>query len=380
MSQFTNHTLRHILITGGAGFIGTNFVYYWQKHHPEDRIVVLDALTYAGNRTNLAEAETKSSFRFVQGDILDYDLVTKILHEERIDTIVHFAAESHVDRSIHGPDAFIQTNVVGTHTLLKAAKAAWLDAPSGSDQGNSRFTIYNSRSSNDSRFRFHHVSTDEVYGSLGPDDPPFTEETPYRPNSPYAASKAASDHLVRSYYKTYSLPVTISNCSNNFGPYQYPEKLIPLMILNMLQGKALPIYGKGANIRDWLHVEDHCRGIEAILDGGRIGQMYNIGGHGEKTNLDLVHEVCAIMDEKRPDSPYVPHASLIRHVTDRPGHDFRYAIDTRKIESELGVAPSTDFGSNLMGCVDWYLEHLEWCETVLEDRKFQDWVDIQYDR
>jgi len=371
MSQFTLHNSQTLLITGGAGFIGTNFVSYWQKHHPEDRIIVLDALTYAGNRTNLAQAEAKPNFRFVRGDILDYDLVIRILQEEHIDTIVHFAAESHVDRSIHGPDAFIQTNIVGTHTLLKAAKAAWLDSPSVSD--NLPLTNHNPH------FRFHHVSTDEVYGSLGPDAPPFTEEMPYRPNSPYAASKASSDHLVRSYYKTYGLPVTISNCSNNFGPFQYPEKLIPLMILNMLQGKTLPVYGDGTNIRDWLHVEDHCRGIETILDRGRVGQMYNIGGHGEKTNLELVHDLCTIMDEKRPDSPLVPHSSLIRYVADRPGHDFRYAIDARKMKTELGSVPEKDFHSHLEDCVDWYLEHLSWCNGVFQDSDFQDWVYIHYE-
>jgi dTDP-glucose 4,6-dehydratase len=263
-SLFTPHRL---LITGGAGFIGANFVHYWIKKYPADRVVVLDALTYAGNLQNLESVAGHPEYEFIHGDIRNYDLVLSLLTKEKIDTIVHFAAESHVDRSIHGPDAFVDTNIVGTHTLLKAAKNTWLDSP------------HSLSSSPPPKYRFHHVSTDEVYGSLGPGDPPFSETTPYAPNSPYAATKAGSDYLVRSYFKTYGLPMTISNCSNNYGPYQFPEKLIPLLTLNCLAGKQLPIYGDGRNIRDWLHVEDHCRGIDLVLNKGRVGETYNIGGN-----------------------------------------------------------------------------------------------------
>ena len=330
--------MRRLLITGGAGFIGTNFVHYWVKRHPQDRIVVLDALTYAGNLANLDPVKDHPTFRFVQGIICDDSLVNTLMAEERIDTIVHFAAESHVDRSITGPDAFIQTNVVGTHVLLKAAKRAWLDNKSW--QGNCRF---------------HHVSTDEVYGSLGPDDPPFTEETPYAPNSPYSASKAASDHLVRAYHHTYGLNTTISNCSNNYGPYQFPEKLIPLCIVNLLNGKPLPIYGDGKNIRDWLHVEDHCCGIELIIEKGKGGETYNIGGNSERTNLQVVETLCSIMDELRPGS--APHKKQIQFVKDRPGHDWRYAINPAKIKLELGFDTKTDFRQKLGETLEWFLNN-----------------------
>jgi dTDP-glucose 4,6-dehydratase len=346
-----------LLITGGAGFIGANFVHYWIRTHPGDRVIVLDALTYAGNRANLTPLENHPGFRFVHGDIRDFDLALNLLQDERIDTIVHFAAESHVDRSIHGPDAFVDTNILGTHTLLKAAKSAWLDPPS---------SVRNTQSPT---YRFHHISTDEVYGSLGPDAPGFSEKTSYAPNSPYAASKAASDFLVRAYYKTYGLPVTISNCSNNYGPYQHPEKLIPLLILNCLEARPLPIYGDGLNIRDWLYVEDHCRGIDLILRKGRIGETYNIGGYCEKTNLEVVHTVCSILDELQPLSSDArlptPYASLITHVKDRPGHDRRYAIDAGKITGELAYAPIESFGSGMRKTVAWYLENLEWCKNVM---------------
>jgi len=366
-SLFTPHSL---LITGGAGFIGANFVHYWTRNYPDDQVVVLDALTYAGNRANLAPVENHPGFHFVHGDIRDYGLVLNLLENHRINTIVHFAAESHVDRSIHGPDVFVDTNIVGTHTLLKAAKAVWLDSPQSS-----------ALSPQSSTFRFHHISTDEVYGSLGPDDPGFSEQTAYAPNSPYAASKAGSDFLVRAYYKTYGLPMTISNCSNNYGPYQHPEKLIPLLILNCLQGKPLPIYGDGLNIRDWLYVEDHCRGIDMILRKGSIGETYNIGGNCEKTNLEVVKTVCAILDELKPLSPdsslLTPHSSLITHIKDRLGHDRRYAIDAGKIMSELEYTPVESFESGILKTVEWYLKNLEWCKNIM-GKDYQKWLQQNY--
>jgi dTDP-glucose 4,6-dehydratase len=340
----------NLLITGGAGFIGTNFVYYWMEKYPQDGIVVLDALTYAGNRGNLARAENHPGFIFVHGNILDQTLVETLLTSHNIDTIVHFAAESHVDRSIQGPDAFIETNIVGTHTLLKAAKNIWL----GKDPR--------------PRHRFHHISTDEVYGTLAPDDPPFSENTPYAPNSPYAASKAASDHLVRAYHKTYGLDTTISNCSNNYGPYQFPEKLIPLMITNILAGKPIPVYGDGRQIRDWLFVDDHNQGVDLILASGRPGQTYNIGGNNEQTNLDIVLLVCDLMNDaftadpglaaRYPDCPCtrgIHPATLITHVTDRPGHDRRYAIDATKIQTQLAFTPEHTFDQGLQKTLNWFL-------------------------
>lgn len=340
----------NLLITGGAGFIGTNFVYYWLDHHPDDQIVILDALTYAGNRANLHRAEAAPNVEFVHGNILDQPLVETLLMSRNIDTIVHFAAESHVDRSIQGPDAFIETNIVGTHTLLKAARNAWLDTGTGRPH------------------RFHHISTDEVYGTLAPDDPPFTETTPYAPNSPYAASKAASDHLVRAYHKTYGLNTFISNCSNNYGPFQYTEKLIPLMITNILAGKPIPVYGDGRQIRDWLYVDDHNRGIDLILEKGTPGQVYNIGGNNEQVNLDIVLQVCDMvlhtfeqnntLARTYPDclcSKGIHPNTLITHVTDRPGHDRRYAIDATKIQTELGFTPKETFESGLQKTLNWYL-------------------------
>ncbi|MGH8283462.1 MAG: dTDP-glucose 4,6-dehydratase [Gammaproteobacteria bacterium] len=348
--------MRSLLVTGGAGFIGTNFVHYWVKHYPQDRIVVLDALTYAGNPENLDPVKNHPGFRFVHGDICDDSLVNRLMQDEHIDTVVHFAAESHVDRSITGPDAFMQTNVIGTHTLLKAAKRAWLDDKAWTGPG-----------------RFHHVSTDEVYGSLGPEDPPFTEETPYAPNSPYSASKAASDHLVRAYHHTFGLPVTISNCSNNYGPYQFPEKLIPLVIVNALNGKPLPIYGDGGNIRDWLYVGDHVRGIELVLEKGRDGETYNIGGCNERRNINLVNEICTLLDEAFSKSPGLttvfpgcPAAAgrktreLIQYVTDRPGHDRRYAIDAARISSECGYQPADEPVAALEKTLQWYLANRQW--------------------
>ena len=341
--------MKCLLVTGGAGFIGTNFVYYWLNKYPEDHVIVLDALTYAGNRQNLARAEKKSKFEFVHGNILDQPLVESLLASHKIDTIVHFAAESHVDRSISGPDDFINTNIVGTHTLLKAAKKIWLD---GQPQNH----------------RFHHISTDEVYGSLKPDDPPFTEKTPYAPNSPYAASKAASDHLVRAYHKTYGLETTINNCSNNYGPFQFPEKLIPLIITHILNGKPLPVYGDGKQIRDWLYVDDHCLGIDLILQNGKTGETYNIGGNNEWANIDIVNLICDLLDKEFSRNPalakrfqdcpssYGRHPkTLITHVTDRPGHDRRYAINAGRISKDLGYSPREFFETGIQETLTWFL-------------------------
>ena len=334
----TTYQPKRLLVTGGAGFIGTNFVHYWLNKYPHTHVVVLDALTYAGRRENLQVFATQANFRFVHGDILDQELVENLLLSENLDTIVHFAAESHVDRSIYGPDAFFRTNIDGTHSLLKAAKKAWLEEKPGFAH------------------RFHHISTDEVYGTLSPTDPAFTETTPYAPNSPYAASKASSDHIVRAYHHTYGLQTTTSNCSNNYGPYQYPEKLIPLAISRLLQGQHVPIYGDGQQIRDWLYVEDHNRGIDLILHKGKVGETYNIGGNNEQANLNLVHELCALLDERFPDSEHAPHHQHITYVTDRPGHDRRYAIDNRKICRELGYQPQETFQSGLAKTLDWYLQ------------------------
>ena len=355
------HNPTRLLVTGGAGFIGANFVHYWRNAYSDTRVVVLDALTYAGNRANLDTVEGDGQFRFVQGDILDQPLVEKLLREEEIDTIVHFAAESHVDRSIHGPDAFIETNINGTHSLLKAAKRVWLDGNCVSMRPH----------------RFHHVSTDEVYGTLAPDEPPFSEKNQYQPNSPYAASKAASDHLVRAYHQTYGLQVTTSNCSNNYGPYQFPEKLIPLVIANILDGKPLPIYGDGLQIRDWLYVDDHNRGIDLILRKGRAGEVYNIGGNNEWTNIDIVRLVCELMDEKVPESQFKPHESLITFVKDRPGHDRRYAIDATKITSELDYHPEETFETGIRKTIEWYLENEQWWRDVM-DGSYREWVNKNY--
>ena len=351
--------MKKLLVTGGAGFIGSNFVRYWRSTYPQDVVIVLDALTYAGNRANLADIEEAGKFRFVHGNILDQALVEDLLHSYELDTVVHFAAESHVDRSILGPDAFIETNIVGTHSLLKAARAVWLEEWKGRRD-----------------VRFHHVSTDEVYGTLGLTDPAFTEKTPYAPNSPYAASKAASDHLVRAYMETYGLPVTISNCSNNYGPYHFPEKLIPLIITNILDDRPLPIYGDGQQIRDWLYVEDHCRGIDLVLQSDRVGECFNIGGNNEWANLDIVNLVCGLMNEALTEERWqraFPRAtaalegnaeSLITFVTDRPGHDRRYAIDATKSESVLGFAPHETFASGIAKTVRWYLGSEQWWRVL----------------
>jgi dTDP-glucose 4,6-dehydratase len=350
--------MANLLVTGGAGFIGANFVHYWAAHHPGDTVTVLDVLTYAGNPANL---DGLNSVDLVVGDICDTALVEKLLAERNIDTIVHFAAESHVDRSITGPDAFVTTNVIGTHSLLKAARKLWLDTGTGKPH------------------RFHHVSTDEVYGSLGPEDPAFSETTPYAPNSPYSASKAGSDHLVRAYHHTYGLEVTTSNCSNNYGPYQFPEKLIPLFLLNCLHGRNLPIYGDGMNVRDWLHVEDHCHGIEKVLQVGRPGETYNIGGGQELPNLTVIAEICATVDRafiedpglaaRFPDAPAAkgqPSASLKTYVTDRAGHDRRYAIDETKAREELGYAPRRTFAKGFAQTLAWYLANEGWWRPLIE--------------
>lgn len=349
-----------ILVTGGAGFIGANFVLDWIATEGSP-VVNFDKLTYAGNPANLASLKGDSRYVFAQGDICDRALVASLLQQHQPQAIVHFAAESHVDRSIHGPGEFVQTNVVGTFSLLEEARAYWgtLAEPAKS------------------RFRFLHVSTDEVYGSLGNTDPAFSETTPYAPNSPYAASKAASDHLVRAYHHTYGMPVVTTNCSNNYGPLQFPEKLIPLMILNALNGKPLPVYGDGKNVRDWLYVGDHCSGIRAALAKGRPGETYNIGGNSEKTNLEVVHAVCAILDELRPNSPITPRSSLITYVKDRPGHDQRYAINAEKIRRELGWEPKKTFAAGLRETVQWYLAHHEWVDSV-QTGEYRKWVDSNY--
>lgn len=348
----------NILITGGAGFIGGNFVRHWAVQHPGDALVVLDALTYAGNRSTIEGVEQAD---LIQGNILDTELVMQILRERSIDTIVHFAAETHVDRSIVGPDEFIQTNVVGTYSLLEAARTTWLDSGSGKTH------------------RFHHISTDEVYGTLGPDDPAFTEQTPYAPNSPYSASKAASDHLVRSYHHTYGLETTTTLCSNNYGPYQYPEKLIPFFIINALHGKPLPIYGDGLQVRDWLHVSDHCAAIEACLERGQGGGSYNIGGGHEESNIVMANHICSAIDAafekdgalagRFPNAPSArgeKTASLLEHVTDRPGHDRRYAIDSTYAGEQIGFQPQVDFASGLAETVEWYLANRSWWSDVLK--------------
>jgi len=347
-----------ILVTGGAGFIGSNFVLDWIAVEGTP-LVNLDKLTYAGNLSNLAALANDQRHVFVQGDINDRTLVAKLFQEHRPTAVIHFAAESHVDRSIHGPGEFVQTNVVGTYSLLEETRAYW----SGLDE------------SEKSRFRCLHVSTDEVYGSLGSTDPAFSETTPYAPNSPYAASKAASDHLVRAWHHTYGLPVITTNCSNNYGPWQFPEKLIPLMILNALNGKPLPVYGDGKNVRDWLYVGDHCAGIRTALAKGRPGETYNIGGYSEKTNIEVVHTVCAILDELRPAG--APHAKLITFVKDRPGHDRRYAIDAAKIQRELGWAPREKFETGLRKTVAWYLDNMPWVNQVA-DGSYRDWLSTNY--
>ena len=349
-----------ILVTGGAGFIGSNFVLDWLAQSDEP-VINLDKLTYAGNLENLQSLNGDQRHIFVQGDIGDSALVADLLAKHQPRAIVNFAAESHVDRSIHGPEDFIQTNIVGTFRLLEAVRAYWSGL-----QGDARQV-----------FRFLHVSTDEVYGSLGKDDPAFTEAHRYEPNSPYSASKAASDHLVRAYHHTYGLPVLTTNCSNNYGPYHFPEKLIPLMIVNALAGKPLPVYGDGQQIRDWLYVKDHCSAIRRVLDAGHVGEVYNIGGWNEKPNLEIVHTVCTLLDELRPRADGKPYKEQITYVADRPGHDRRYAIDARKLESQLGWKPAETFETGIRKTVQWYLNNPEWVQHV-QSGSYQDWVHKQY--
>jgi dTDP-glucose 4,6-dehydratase len=351
---------QNLLITGGAGFIGSNFIRYIQEHSPQVHLVNLDLLTYAGSKENLRDLPHPEKHIFVEADICDQPLIEKLLNEHSIDTIVHFAAESHVDRSLKGPGAFVQTNIVGTFSLLEAARKVWLqDNKLGEDH-----------------VRFHHISTDEVYGSLEPGDPAFEETTPYAPNSPYAASKASSDHLVRSYAHSFGLPITISNCSNNYGPYQFPEKLIPLMILNALTGKQLPIYGDGMQIRDWLYVEDHCDAIWAILNKGKIGESYNIGGGNQPPNIEIVKTICQILDDRG--LPNTPHEQLLTYVTDRPGHDRRYAMNIEKINRDFGWEPSVDLKEGLELTVNWYLDHTDWLNAIIKEKDYQYWVEINY--
>ncbi|MFM8589329.1 MAG: dTDP-glucose 4,6-dehydratase [Limnohabitans sp.] len=350
-----------ILVTGGAGFIGSNFVLDWRAAHPGEPVINLDALTYAGNLENLQALAQDPGHLFVKGDIGDRAQVDALLNTHRPRAIVHFAAESHVDRSIHGPAAFMKTNVEGTFTLLEAARGYWgsLDEPAKA------------------ALRFLHVSTDEVYGSLGPQDAPFTETHPYEPNSPYSASKAASDHLVRAWHHTYGLPVLTTNCSNNYGPFHFPEKLIPLMIVNALAGKPLPVYGDGLQVRDWLYVKDHCSAIRAVLAGGRLGETYNVGGWNEKPNIEIVHTVCALLDELQPRADGQSYRSQITHVKDRPGHDRRYAIDARKIERELGWRPAETFETGIRKTVQWYLHNPQWVQRV-QSGAYREWVQTQY--
>src|SRR3984957_20097674 len=365
---------RNVFITGGAGFIGANFVRHWLADSREGRVVVFDALTYAGNIDSVAGLDLDSRYVFVKGDICDEAAVRALLEQHHIDTVVHFAAESHVDRSILGPDDFIRTNIVGTHALLKAAKALWIDRKSVPAH------------------RFHHVSTDEVYGSLGPKDAPFHEQTPYAPNSPYSASKASSDHLVRAYHETYGLDTTVTNCSNNYGPYQFPEKLIPLTMVNILLGRPFPVYGDGLQVRDWLHVEDHCTAIALALTRGKSGEVYNIGGNSETTNIQIVRTLCDLVDaqfaarsdlkQAFPSSPAVSGkraVDLITHVRDRPGHDRRYAINYDKAAREFEYAPARDLTQGLRATLEWFLANTGWWQAVM-GRDYADWVQKNYTR
>lgn len=350
--------MKRILVTGGAGFIGSNFVLHWLQHEPSGAVINLDKLTYAGNLMNLRSVSADERHTFVHGDINDHVLVSSLLEEHQPFAIVHFAAESHVDRSIHGADPFIQTNVVGTLSLLQAARKYWTTLDRQKKE----------------EFRFLHISTDEVYGSLAKEGPSFCETTPYAPNSPYAASKASADHMVRAFHHTYGLPTLTTNCSNNYGPYQFPEKLIPLMIHNALAGLPLPVYGDGQNIRDWLYVADHCEAVRLVLRKGRVGETYNIGGESEMTNIDVVKAICAALSELRPGCDY---HSLISFVADRPGHDRRYSVDIRKIRQELGWRPRESFATGLRQTVRWYLDNPEWVKAVTSG-SYREWIDLNY--
>jgi len=364
-----------ILVTGGAGFIGANFVLDWLAQSDEP-VITLDKLTYAGNPENLQSLQGDARHTLVQGDIGDAALVAKLLAEHQPRAVINFAAESHVDRSIHGPGDFIQTNIVGTFHLLESVRGYWSNLPENLDcHGSAPLAM--TAGATKSSFRFLHVSTDEVYGSLTKDDPAFTETSHIEPNSPYSASKAASDHLVRAWHHTYGLPVLTTNCSNNYGPYHFPEKLIPLLIVNSLVGKPLPVYGDGQQIRDWLYVKDHCSAIRRVLEAGRLGEIYNVGGWNEKANLDIVHTVCALLDELRPRADGKPYKDQITYVTDRPGHDRRYAIDAHKLERELGWKPAETFDSGIRKTVQWYLDNPDWV-THVQSGAYREWVQKQY--
>lgn len=355
--------MKNVLVTGGAGFIGSNFVRYLLEKEDDVQIVNLDALTYAGSLENLKGLSSPERHIFIQGNICDQELVEDTVKKYAIDSIVHFAAESHVDRSILGPGRFVETNIIGTYTLIEAARKYWLEekiVPSGS-------------------VRFHHISTDEVFGSLEQGDPAWTEDTPYAPNSPYAASKASSDHLVRSYGHTYGLPYTLTNCSNNYGPYQFPEKLIPLMILNALEGKHLPVYGDGQQIRDWLHVWDHCEAIHLVLTEGKDGETYNIGGDNQPANLTIVETICEVLDERMPAEEISSYRDLIQFVEDRPGHDRRYAMDSSKIKRELGWRPQHTVTEGLFATIEWYLSNPDWVAAIRKQREYQGWLKQNYD-
>jgi dTDP-glucose 4,6-dehydratase len=354
--------VKNILVTGGAGFIGSNFIRHVLQTQSEVFILNLDLLTYAGSPENLKGLPSPDRYEFIEGDICDQPLVEDLLRRQDVDAIVHFAAETHVDRSIVGPGAFVKTNILGTFALLEAVRKVWLGE----------------RKADSGAFRFHHISTDEVFGSLAPGAPAFTETSPYSPNSPYAASKAGSDHLVRAYAHTYGLPVTLSNCSNNYGPYQFPEKLIPLMILNAMEGKPLPVYGDGRQIRDWLFVEDHCEAIWQVIQRGEIGGSYNVGGNNQPTNLQIVDAICDILDELIPRSPLRPHAQLKQFVADRPGHDRRYAMDIQKISTQLGWQPKHSLQDGLLSTVRWYLEHPDWIKAIRRQKEYQIWLDQNY--
>jgi dTDP-glucose 4,6-dehydratase len=356
--------MRNILITGGAGFIGSNFVRFLLNITDDVQIFNLDALTYAGSLENLKDLSHPERHFFIHGDICNQSLVNQTMADHQISTIVHFAAETHVDRSISSPELFVQTNILGTCTLLEAARQSWLVRKEHPIE----------------QVRFHHVSTDEVFGTLRPGDPAFCESTPYAPTSPYSASKASSDHLVRAYHLTYGLPITISNCSNNYGPNQYPEKLIPLMILNATSGQKLPVYGDGKQVRDWLYVEDHCDAIWKIITTGRNGETYNIGGDNQPTNNEVIQKICSTLDERLPYSPNTPHERLIQNVTDRPGHDRRYAINIGKIRSELGWQPKWTLGSGLEKTIDWYLGHPEWIMSIRQQANYRNWMNTNYEK
>ena len=354
--------MKNIMMTGGAGFIGSNFIHYLLRVEPDAHIVNIDALTYAGSQDNLKDISEDNRYTFVHGDIGNGNLIEKLFREYKIDTVVHFAAESHVDRSILDPGQFIQTNINGTFTLLQAARKVWLQESALPVDG----------------FRFHHISTDEVFGSLAPAEPAWIEASPYAPNSPYAASKASADHLVRAFGHTYGLPYTLTNCSNNYGPYQFPEKLIPLTILNAIEGKRLPVYGDGQQIRDWLHVEDHCDAIYQVLKRGASASTYNIGGENQPANFTIVEMICEILDGVLPDSENVPHKSLIEFVKDRPGHDRRYAMDIQKINQELGWKPRYSLKEGLRDTIAWYLSHADWVAAIRNKREYQGWLDHNY--